>query len=211
LKLKNFIYLKFNPLNIIGLIKKLEFLLIFKIKSKNITIEYDISSDIYEWVLGYHIHLQHLLLNLLSNAVKFANPNSKIIIKVNSDGIINKEQKLNILIIDKNKHIDRDIKENLFQKYNTSDNVKGTGLGLYICKKIIELHNGTISHEYHINPIGNVFIIKILFKICTSSKRSLINSLYKNNKITFSTRKGSVISMSNSSYEYNYPRNSLNM
>lgn len=67
-----------------------------------------------------------------------------------------------ISISDNNNHILPHIKEKLFETFNSTS---GSGLGLYICKTIIDLYNGTIAHEY-IQPRGNKFIIKLKLEMC---------------------------------------------
>jgi len=67
-----------------------------------------------------------------------------------------------ISISDNNNHILPHIKEKLFETFNSTS---GSGLGLYICKTIIDLYNGTIEHEY-IQPHGNKFIIKLKLEMC---------------------------------------------
>ena len=71
-------------------------------------------------------------------------------------------QTIQISISDNNPHILPHIKQNLFETFNSTS---GSGLGLYICKTIIELHAGTIVHDY-IKPIGNKFMIELSMKCC---------------------------------------------
>jgi len=64
---------------------------------------------------------------------------------------------IRIEVCDTNPHILPHIKARLFETFNSTS---GSGLGLYICKTIIELHGGSISHEYT-QPVGNKFIINL--------------------------------------------------
>lgn len=90
--------------------------------------------------------------------------------RLNHSIIINK-QILFIYIRDNNDHILPHIKEHLFETFISTS---GSGLGLFICKSIIELHGGNIDHNF-IEPIGNEFIIKLTFDLCEDT--SLINKM----------------------------------
>lgn len=169
--------------NIVDSIKKTEKMMLYKIKSKKLHIEYDFSgiSENYKNVYGDSLNLQHIFMNLLSNAVKFAESNTKIKIKLTMKMEKNKTQdnmekiRYTYVIIDENKHIVPEIKISLFKKYNTSNITTGTGLGLYICKKIVENYDGNIEHDYQ-SPNGNIF--KVDFVLCLG-KLSVINDTSK--------------------------------
>ena len=62
----------------------------------------------------------------------------------------NRKEQIIVSIKDTGKGIDSSIKDRLFQKFAT-DSVKGTGLGLYLSKKIIEAHEGRIWAENNID------------------------------------------------------------
>ncbi|NEU30807.1 GHKL domain-containing protein [bacterium LRH843] len=86
-------------------------------------------------------HLKQVLINLIQNALE-ASIESKtdvqvILKEVNADCYV-------IKIIDFGNGIDEERQNNLFEPfYSTKE--KGTGLGLMICKQIIDVHNGTIE------------------------------------------------------------------
>jgi two-component system, OmpR family, sensor histidine kinase VicK len=92
-----------------------------------------------------------VLFNLLDNALKFTDKGQiTISITKNSNALAlttvreNKEpEQILISIKDTGKGIDPLIKDRLFQRFATKS-VKGTGLGLYLSKKIIEAHGGRI-------------------------------------------------------------------
>jgi len=86
--------------------------------------------------------LQQVLINLLSNAVKFTPENGKVLVEV-------KEQKngyIAVSVSDTGPGIPREALPKLFTKFFQAHkgNVKGTGLGLVICKGIIESQRGKI-------------------------------------------------------------------
>lgn len=60
------------------------------------------------------------------------------------------------------KHVDRIFQ--MFQRLHTQDQFKGTGIGLAICKRIIEMHRGSISVKSKINQ-GSVFSVYLPYQI----------------------------------------------
>ncbi|MCD4672902.1 MAG: HAMP domain-containing histidine kinase [Anaerolineaceae bacterium] len=94
-------------------------------------------------VTGDPKRLSQVLENLLSNAVKYA-PGSPVDITVSQD-----DQVTTILLTDHGPGIPDIYLSRLFERFfripENSNGVHGSGLGLYICKKIINAHNGMIS------------------------------------------------------------------
>jgi signal transduction histidine kinase len=86
--------------------------------------------------------ISQIITNLLDNAFKFTDENDAIYIELHKeikDGL----SYAVVIIKDTGKGIDPDIMPRLFTKF-TSRSFQGTGLGLYICKKIVEEHGGKI-------------------------------------------------------------------
>ena len=159
----------YQPFNIIGLIKKIQYILMSSIMNKKLEIKYNIL-PVHEWVMGDSKHIQHVLMNLLSNAIKFSIIKSSIEIKLEGNQLETSKQHVAISIIDENQFIPENIRNKLFKKYNTSNNKEGTGLGLYICKKIVETHGGIINHFYKSNSDhGNIFKVELFLDVCASS------------------------------------------
>ena len=80
--------------------------------------------------------------NILSNAEKYSIKSSQIIVKAEI-----KEGIAHISVSNKCEHIEQDKLNKMFEKFYRIDisrasNMEGSGLGLTISKKIVELHNG---------------------------------------------------------------------
>jgi signal transduction histidine kinase len=103
------------------------------------------------------IRLTQVIFNLLDNANKFTQEGFIII---TTRIITNKEKDNNnnvlVIIKDSGIGIDNEILPRLFKKFATKSD-QGTGLGLYISKKIIEAHGGRIWAENNSNGIGSTF------------------------------------------------------
>jgi PAS domain S-box-containing protein len=88
-----------------------------------------------------------ILTNLLSNAVKYSPPSSPVGVEVSlKDGFIK------VAVSDYGYGVEEKDLLRLFEKFARLHNtegkkIKGTGLGLYICKKMIEAQGGSISVE----------------------------------------------------------------
>jgi K+-sensing histidine kinase KdpD len=100
--------------------------------------------------------LAQVIENLISNASKYA-PNSTVNIHASL-----KEDKLHIMISDTGPGIPAVHLDHIFKQFyrvpERSAGVRGTGLGLYICKHIIEGHGGEIKIESELNK-GTTFHI----------------------------------------------------
>jgi signal transduction histidine kinase/ActR/RegA family two-component response regulator len=155
----------FQPFSIKKLMNDIENLLQYNINEKNIQLKCNINENVCDMVYGDVVNIKHCIVNLIKNSIKYSNNNQNndiIIININNLNQDNKYQSIIISVLDNNNHIPKHIKDKLFQPFNSTS---GSGLGLYICKNILKLHNGSIEHEYINNIHGNQFNIFIDFEI----------------------------------------------
>lgn len=94
-------------------------------------------------------HLYRVFTNLLSNAIKFTPEGGTITIESQLD---ESKSALVISVIDTGKGIPKSEQSRLFKKFEqiTSEatrTLKGTGLGLALCRELVELNGGSISVE----------------------------------------------------------------
>lgn len=96
--------------------------------------------------------ITQVLANLLTNAIKFTNEGT---ISITTERDCNNGVAV-IKVMDTGSGIDQDILPKLFEKFVTKSE-KGTGIGLFISKKIVEAHGGAISGENNLDAAGATF------------------------------------------------------
>ncbi len=101
--------------------------------------------------------LVQVIHNLLDNALKFTTQNQQMIFVIIDKKNEGKEKEVIVSVKDTGEGISEKILSKLFTKIATSDSTTGTGLGLYICKNIIEAHGGRIWAENNWGGKGAIF------------------------------------------------------
>jgi signal transduction histidine kinase len=108
---------------------------------------------------GFKIHcdsskISQTLMNLLDNAMKFT-IEGEVVVTAWANRI-----ELVISVRDSGSGIDPSIRDRLFEKFATKSN-SGTGLGLYLSKKIVEAHGGRIWAVDNSDGRGTTFSFSI--------------------------------------------------
>ncbi|PRO70443.1 sensor histidine kinase [Alteromonas gracilis] len=109
-------------------------------------------------IRGDKSQLEQLFLNLISNALKFQSEGVKPIVSINatnalpedtSDILISEEHEwIKITVTDNGIGFDQSFAEKIFapfQRLHGRSEYKGTGIGLAVCRRIVERHNGQIN------------------------------------------------------------------
>ena len=126
------------------------------LESKNLNLVYNVEKDLR--IQGNKIMLERVFLNILMNAVKFTKTNIEISLTREDKTAVLKIRDNGIGISEENKKF---IWERFFQvndSRNKEEN-KGSGLGLSMVKKIVDLHSATIDLESELEQ-GTCFTIK---------------------------------------------------
>ncbi|RYG47561.1 MAG: PAS domain-containing sensor histidine kinase [Chitinophagaceae bacterium] len=88
---------------------------------------------------------RNIVINLLSNAIKFSHTGGKIMVAT----AVNKKQ-VRLIVSDSGMGISKDDQQHLFERFfraANATNIQGTGLGLHIVARYVELMNGKIEVE----------------------------------------------------------------
>jgi light-regulated signal transduction histidine kinase (bacteriophytochrome) len=113
---------------------------------------------------GAPVLIYQLFYNLINNSIKFTQPDCPAIVKVES-AIVSHEGKkaARISVRDNGIGFDEKYARNIFHTFtrlNSKDKYEGTGLGLALCKKIVERHDGSIDAS-SIKSEGATFTITL--------------------------------------------------
>ena len=107
--------------------------------------------------------IYQVIYNLLANSVKFTQEGYiRLAVEKNSHDIV-------VSVTDTGKGIDSDIMTRLFTKFSTKSET-GTGLGLFICKSIIEAHGGKIWAKNNLDGKGSTFGFTIASGVIDATK-----------------------------------------
>ncbi|HEX6915991.1 MAG TPA: HAMP domain-containing sensor histidine kinase, partial [Chitinophagaceae bacterium] len=102
--------------------------------------------------------IRNILSNLISNAIKFSPENATIEVELNKG-----ERELVLAVKDQGIGISEEDQEHLFERFfraKNAANIQGTGLGLHIVAKYVELMNGRIDMHSELEK-GTSFYIHI--------------------------------------------------
>ncbi|SES92356.1 His Kinase A (phospho-acceptor) domain-containing protein [Methanococcoides vulcani] len=117
-----------------------------EIKKKHLSLERNVPGDL-PLINGDKGKLTNILTSILDNAIKFTPSGGLITVSA-----IEEDENVHIIVSDTGIGIKKELMPNLFQRFYQVDasirrRYGGTGLGLYICKNIVEGHKGNIWIE----------------------------------------------------------------
>ena len=127
------------------------------------------------------LRMRQALINLLTNAVKFTPDGGTVSLGVNLTEIANEEGEnkvyIDFLVVDTGIGIKPEDINKLFQNFVQIDSAfnrkyAGTGLGLSLVKKIVEMHGGSVGLESELNK-GSKFMIRIPYQTDSSTSHPI--------------------------------------
>ncbi|MBQ9205894.1 MAG: response regulator [Treponema sp.] len=166
------IELEEQPCNLADILHDLNTIIIAQVESKQQELHMDALNVTDENILCDRLRLNQVLLNLLSNAVKYTPNGGKISVRIAQknheyapDGFGSYE----IRVKDNGIGMSHEFSEHLFEaftreKTSTVSGIQGTGLGMAITKKIVDLMGGTITVQTEKDK-GTEFIVNVNFRL----------------------------------------------
>lgn len=142
----------------------------FSADEKQLKLNISVDKDVPNALLGDALRLEQVLINLVNNAIKFTEKGD-ITIHVS---LLNQTKSMNTIQFSINDHgigIGEEQLQRLFSAFSQADvtvtrRYGGSGLGLTICKELVELMNGTIAVESELG-VGSCFAFTV--KIASSN------------------------------------------
>lgn len=161
------VYFNENPFKPLMVVKDVYNTLRIKAQEKSINFKLNIDKNADLILLGDSVRLKQILMNVVNNAIKFTDSGY-----VELRCSYKKDSKSRIMVkfdvIDTGIGIPENKIEDIFEQFKQADSTiakkyGGTGLGLTICKHLVELQNGTISVQSDVGA-GSHFTIMIPYK-----------------------------------------------
>ena len=140
---------------------------------KGLELNYLVSADVPEWVLGDPNRLRQILINLVGNAIKFTGA-GEVVVRVSLSPTAEGEAYIRFEVIDTGIGIAPEVQAQLFKPFvqggaSTSRHFGGTGLGLAICRHLVEMMHGRIGVE-SIPGQGSAFWFTMRFDMGVASR-----------------------------------------
>lgn len=154
----------FSVRNIIdGVVKTLA----IRAHEKGLELSAHVDQQVPDWMLGDGLRLRQVIMNLAGNAIKFTD-HGEVGVLVKMDSRDAERIRLKCTIRDTGMGISKQNLKRMFEPFTQVDSSltrsrTGTGLGLTICRELIELMNGTIEVESKVN-VGTTFQFTVEFE-----------------------------------------------
>ncbi len=132
--------------------------------SKRVELMYRLDPNVPTEIIGDQTRTRQTIVNLVANAVKFTE-GGEVRVFVSAEKTTNDSCELCVAVQDTGVGIAKDKLENLFRAFTQADasttrKYGGTGLGLTISKRLVELMGGSISVESEVG-LGSTFTFKL--------------------------------------------------
>ncbi len=149
-------------------------LLLVKAEEKGIELIFYFHTDCPEYVIGDAGRIRQIMLNLVGNAIKFTET-GQVVVEVKPLNHSHHQHNICIEVIDTGIGIDVAVKDKLFQSFTQADNSTsrkygGTGLGLTISRRLIELMNGILDVKSQ-EKKGSTFWIELKLEEAEAPER----------------------------------------
>lgn len=130
----------------------------------------DYSKIMYPYLIGSPLHIRQVILNILDNAIKYTLQGGSVSLSASeTEAGSNNDTTLKVIIADTGIGMSEEFQKKIFEPFTRADNsngseMRGTGLGMAIVKRLVDLMGGGISLHSELDK-GSTFTITIPMKI----------------------------------------------
>jgi signal transduction histidine kinase/ActR/RegA family two-component response regulator len=161
-----------------------------QMQAKPLTYTVDHSGVKDRYVICDKNRLNRILLNLISNAYKYTPSGGSVSAKLTESEAAGQEKTYEISVSDTGIGMSKEFAERIFDSFErersrTVDAIQGTGLGMAITKKFVEMMNGTILIETEQGK-GSTFTVRLSFPLAKEDEVHTASDQSENEKIDFS-------------------------
>lgn len=155
--------LSFAPVDLRGLIQEVIQELKPLMQEKGLTLSLDLGENTAATVTGDRLELRRVFTNLIENAIKYTDAGT-IAIRLTTNGAVTLNSPISWLKVeveDTGTGISAEDQATLFERFRQGTHRRsGSGLGLYLSRRIIEAHQGTIDLKSELSH-GSLFTVRI--------------------------------------------------
>jgi signal transduction histidine kinase/CheY-like chemotaxis protein len=176
-----------KPFDLAGLVRTLQKTFQLKVEAKPVRVEAFLDANIEGGVVGDPVLLNQILINLLSNAEKFTEK-GKFGVRVSQTETTDTTATFEFEVYDTGIGMDETQLPLIFQDFKQLDNefkikYKGTGLGLTITRKLIEMQGGTIDVDSR-KGRGTTFTFSLTYGLATPEETPSVKKAYSSDRIS---------------------------
>ncbi len=142
-----------------------------------------LAPDMPTQLLGDPVRLKQVLLNLAGNALKFTD-HGEIVLKAEMEADFSQKAQIKLIVKDSGIGIAEEKHATIFEGFSQADETTtrkygGTGLGITICKQLVELMGGSIAIESEENK-GSTFQFSLFFEKQSTNLCSIADEVHLN-------------------------------
>ncbi|HEV2991879.1 MAG TPA: ATP-binding protein [Candidatus Angelobacter sp.] len=145
-------------------------------RKKEMDLTYEVSPEVPRFLLGDPVRLKQVLLNLLGNAIKFSQ-RGRVTVRVCMEESMGRSVKLKFSVTDQGIGIPLEKQKAIFEAFaqadaSTTRKFGGTGLGLTICSRLVNLMGGSIWVESTPGK-GSTFYFTAVFEVANGTNLTM--------------------------------------
>lgn len=141
--------------------------------ARNIDVSFKVHNIEHEHIVTDETRLQQIFMNLISNAIKFTPKGGPVYVDISEEDVIDNIVHYTFVVKDTGIGMSKEFLSRIFQPFErevtpTVSKTSGSGLGMSICKSLVDMMGGMIKVE-SIKGEGSTFIVDIPFFIADTS------------------------------------------